>query len=339
MRDLTDITLHNTTNPTVDLIVRSTILLFEAAFPGRVGGIFVEGSYANHTALPYSDLDLIVVFKDHFVHETECQDAQRVASACSALSQLELDIDISDEASLKLGADPMFALGALCLYGTDIRKTIPLLPVQQWARQRMHAAYWLMINVFHRPRLVHPPLAYPLPTSPLLGYDQRTIRRPDGQEAPSTRDLVRVVTWIATALVAYQSGSYVVAKQEVPGAYRQVVHDRFANLVEQVYQDCRENWGYAIPADKVALQRLRTLCERVLTFENHFLDIYRKFLLDELSNSDGTAQEDALRLLENTYLDDAEITQAVEQLKTHPQASIRKAANTVLQFREHLVSA
>jgi len=135
---MNDIHLLDTTGDSVaDRVARGVVALFEAVFPARVVGYFVEGSFASQTAVTTSDLDLIIVFKSRFLEATERTTATRVSAACRFLSQLELDILITDEAELQHGADPLFKLGTRCLYGRDVRASIPLLPIAQWARQRI----------------------------------------------------------------------------------------------------------------------------------------------------------------------------------------------------------
>jgi predicted nucleotidyltransferase len=61
------ITLHNTTgHQQVDGIIRGLIGIFEATFPERVRAYYLVGSYADGSAVPLSDIDIRVVFKDDF---------------------------------------------------------------------------------------------------------------------------------------------------------------------------------------------------------------------------------------------------------------------------------
>jgi hypothetical protein len=101
---------------------------------------------------------------------------------------------------------PNAKLGGRLLYGQDVCRLYPLLPIEAWARERMHAAYWLLINVYHRPTPVHFPLTFPSPSDEFYGYTNRTFRLPDGREVPCTRNLVRTTGWDATALLALQAG-------------------------------------------------------------------------------------------------------------------------------------
>jgi predicted nucleotidyltransferase len=50
----------------VDDTLRATVAAFEATFPGRVRGYYVQGSRADGSGLSTSDLDLCIVFRDLF---------------------------------------------------------------------------------------------------------------------------------------------------------------------------------------------------------------------------------------------------------------------------------
>jgi predicted nucleotidyltransferase len=53
----------STGDPRIDEIVQGIIGLFEIAFPGRIRGCYLVGSYADGTAVPLSDIDIRVVLK------------------------------------------------------------------------------------------------------------------------------------------------------------------------------------------------------------------------------------------------------------------------------------
>ena len=60
-------------------IVDQIVPAFEAAFPSRIRGVYVHGSYADDSAVATSDLDLIVLFKDAF-EQGEKARAEQVAA-------------------------------------------------------------------------------------------------------------------------------------------------------------------------------------------------------------------------------------------------------------------
>ncbi len=110
--------------------------------------------------------------------------AAEIVQQCASLSPVEFDATVVDEASLSGGASPQFKLGSALVYGEEIRERIPLVPMEVWTRDRMHAAYWLMITIFNRPGIVRAPLDFPDPQDEWLGYANRKARLPDGVEVP-----------------------------------------------------------------------------------------------------------------------------------------------------------
>jgi hypothetical protein len=314
---MTAITLiHSTGSPRADTVVRGIVTLFECLYPQRITGYYVKGSYADQTAIDTSDLDLTIVFAAPLATATEQVRVQQLVLVCQQLSPLELDLTLTDEPQLRHHADPMFKLGAQVLYGQDIRATILLIPITTWARRRMHAAYWLMIHVFQRPHPVCAPLTFPQPDAPFYGYTVRTIRLPDGTTIPTTRNLLRVTGWIATARIAYQVQQYVVRKRECVRRYRQTINDAWTPLLEQLEQRCRTAWRYRIPDTQADQAELRAILAQTLAFENHFLGLYRQFLLTELTSNHLPAQRVALRMLDQTFYADPTIRDVLAHLET-----------------------
>ncbi len=299
----------------VDQLLQAIIRRFETTFPGRVSGYYVEGSYANGTGIATSDLDLSIVFRGQFADEAERASAAEIVQQCASLSPVEFDAKVMDEASLSSGASPQFKLGSALVYGEDIRERIPLVPIEVWTRDRMHAAYWLMITIFNRPKVVRAPLGFPDPNDEWRGYASRKARLPDGTEAPSTRNLIRSTGWAATALLALQAKRCFISKRVCHITYRAVINDEWAALFEDIYVYCREQWQYLLPHTSEDRQRLRAICERTLAFENHFLGIYKTYLLAQLSGADEAGIARALWVLGQIVYDDAEVLSAVRALQ------------------------
>lgn len=292
-----------------DAAIGRVVAAFEAAFPGRVRGYYVEGSHADRAPVAASDLDLLVVFKDA-TDEEERAAAARLARECAARDPVELDVGIASEADLMRGATPMFKLAGRCVHGEDIRDRVPLLPLADWTRDRMHASYWLAVHVFGRPVPLAPPFAYPDPAGEFYGYDRREARLPDGTTARSTRNLIRVTGWMATALVALRAGRYVARKRDCHVLYRECGGDEWAPFLTEIYTRCRGAWQCLVPDAPSDRRRLRALCADALAFENHFLAQYRPFLLAEL-RAEGAARRDRARwVVEQAPFRDDEIMAA-----------------------------
>ena len=291
--------------------LRGLIGIYEVAFPGRIHGCYVEGSHADGTGLDTSDLDLTLIFKERFSTDKEREAAERLAGACAELSGVELDASVVDEAGLAEGAHPLFKLASKLVYGEDIRGRIPLISIEAWTRNRMHAAYWLMNVVLGRPTPVRRPLRYPDADDEFRGYARRMVRLPDGREAPSTRDLIRTTGWAATALVALRAREYVVRKRDCYQMYRRYIGGEYADLLEDIYNYCRQRWHYLVPDTRAERKRLRAICERTCAFENDFLDMYRAYVLAELRSTDEAARGAACAMLVRLPFEDAEVIEEV----------------------------
>ena len=226
----------------------------------------------------------------------------------------------------------MLKLSGRHVHGRDIRDRMPLLPIEEWTRDRMHSSYWLMVKVFERPPMVEFPLGYPNPGDEFYGYANREVELPDGTEVPSTRDLIRVTGWMATAVVAHAAGRYVARKRDCHASYRRFIGDEWAPLIEEIYYLCRGEWGYLVPDEAEGRRRLQAICRRTLEWENHFLRIYKRFLVSELGSSGGQDVDRALWLLGEIPYRDEEVIGAVEALAARSdREDLRGQAELVLR--------
>jgi hypothetical protein len=178
----------------------------------------------------------------------------------------------------------------------------------------MHSSLWRTVHLCHRPAIIRYPLTYPDPQDEFYGYATRLIRLPDGQEVPCTRDLIRLVGWSATAIIAFKAGKYVASKSECHKLYRACFNDEWSRLLQDIYELCRGKWNYLIPEKQADRSILRNICERTLGFENHFLQIYKQFVLSELSSSDIKGVQDVLLVAQRIVYQDEEIEAAIIKL-------------------------
>lgn len=314
-----------------DRIVQGIISLFEHVLPSSICSCYVEGSYANQSAVATSDLDLILVLHAPLVTENEQSFVSNLLEACQLLSALELDVTLTDVSHLQQSADPLFKLGARLLFGREVRDTIPLIPITLWARQRMHAAFWLMIHVFRRSEPIVTAIAYPNVDDLFYGYASRPMQLADGTEILTTRNLIRVTGWIATARIAYQSHRYVVNKHSCVTTYRDTIGDEWTNLLDTIDRRCRQAWHYRIPESNGEQEELRTIGQQVLGYENHFLNLYNQFLLQELTSNNQTAQSTALEMLERTWYPEPAIITTLDQLATIEHNKLSTAAQQLIK--------
>lgn len=310
------ISLQNTLDhPQIDSLVRQVIQIYENTFPGQIAAYYVEGSYADQTSLATSDIDLLIVFRGQFANEDILSQAKRLWTSNQGGPQ-EVDISVVDEDSLRAGVRPNAKLGGRLLYGEDVCSLYPLVPIEAWTRERMHAAYWLLVNVYHRSTPVRLPLTFPAPTDEFYGYTNRTLQLPDGLEVPCTRNLVRTTGWAATALLAIQTGQYAARKRDCVQLYREHIGDEWTALLEEIAVFCRDEWQYLIPTTSPARKQLREICERTLRFEQHFLTHYKSYLLGQLRSSEQEHVRIARQFQGQSPLDDAEVIALLQSSKS-----------------------
>lgn len=298
----------------VDALLACAVTRCEAAFPARVRAYYVEGSYASASGVATSDVDLVIIFQDHFTSPAEGERAAALCAECGMEHGLELDAEITDEAGLGGRASPTFKLGARLIYGADIRDQLTLPLIDVWTRDRMHTSYWRFIKLFGRPTPVDLPLAYPDAHAEFFGYTRRQARRPDGTLADSTRDLIRAVGWAATGLVALIAGEYVASKRECHEIYARTIGDEWSTLLRDIYERCRGEWVCLIPEAAADRQRLRAICARTLGFENHFMTVYRDYVARDLRQPDDDTVLAALKVLADVPLRDPAMVAALDDL-------------------------
>jgi predicted nucleotidyltransferase len=333
---MNEILLLNTThNEQIDDILKRSVATFEEAFSGRIRGYYIEGSYADGSGIPTSDIDLLVIFKDAFADEQERAVAEEVARQCVSLGEVEMDIQLTEEEHLyTVGIRPALKMGSMVIYGEDIRESLPLISLQDWTRDRMQSSYWRTVNLFKRPFVVTYPLTYPDPDGEFYGYDQRKLRLADGSEVNCTRDLIRLIGWSATAILAFKARQYVARKSDCQRLYANYIADEWTATLYDTYTLCRGRWNYLIPDSQGERRLLRLICSRTLAFENHFLLIYKEFLLGELRSHDVQGKLQALWVLSKIPYKDAEVEAAVRALGDDTNRSVRKSAVEAIQSYE-----
>lgn len=242
-----------------------------------------------------------------------------IARLCSVL----LEIIVIGERGLRrtdaVDASLNLKLATRLLAGEDIRPELPAFDADTYLRSVIHTPYGSYS--FPEQRREAGSVTYPLghidPDGPFFGYDQWPMPGPDGLDEPSTKLLVATVGWTATAIIALRAGKYVRDKVACVELYREDVADEWTDLVSKVYEHCRNQWHYRIPAGDADRQTLRALCERVPDFQNHFLRLYRQYQLSELASGDIERQQLAAHRLTQIVFPDQEVADSLRAVNAN----------------------
>ena len=144
--------------------------------------------------------------------------------------------------------------------------------------------------------------------------DASKVRLPGGVEVFSTRDLIRLTGWAATAMIAFKAGRYVARKSDCHKMYQACFQDEWGQLLEDIFEYCKKRWNYLIPDEIEERNRLREMCRRTLSFENHFLTVYKEYLLKVLHNGSEQGKQQALWMLGQIPFQDEDVLEAVRIL-------------------------
>jgi hypothetical protein len=326
--------LATTGNQRIDQILQGVVGVFEATFPGRVRGYFLLGSYVDRSAVPASDVDVGILFKDAYCDDVEAERALRLCQDCEANSAVLLEMWAMSEEQLRradrFGIALQVALGSQLLYGGSSPVASEVRPDARYVRWAMHVPLYGLVALRGQPAALTYPLDFPDQSGPFYGYDRLRLAGTGDVEQPGTKLLVAIVGRIATALVALHTGHYVRSKQGSVAFYRAHIADQWADLVEQVYVHCRGDWDYHVPSAPAERQQLRLLCQRALAFENAFLLTYRDFLLNELQSTDEAPRLLALERLRQVIYPSLEVRAAVRNLTLSTDEQLRHAASATL---------
>lgn len=330
------IVLRNSTgNQQVDSILRGLISLYEMVFPEHIRGYYLLGSYMDASAGAISDIDLYIVFKQGFLNLDEEKKADDLREASALLSPIRLDIPLLSEEQLQ-PEDVRLKVASRLMYGEDIRDKLPLPTKETYHR---YITQWPLhfFRRIHQREVLHFPLHYPQPDGPFYGYTTITIPPwypPLIQQG--TKEFVAAACWTATALVALQAGQYVGKKADAIKVYAELIADEWTTFLQDVYIQCDRQWEYRVPdemSDRVVLERL---CRRMIAFENHYLSIYKAYLLQQLQGSERDAILFATKQLQEVIYPDQEVVNLLHALKDEHDAELQQAMRQALQTIESI---
>jgi len=222
------------------------------------------------------------------------------------------------------------------VYGDDIRAALPAVPFPRYVldviesglfpigvpRQRDSVAYPL-------PTPLAPPLTYPDPNGEFYGYDAVPAR----PAAPrGTRRLVSSATWIATLILAVETGRLAGQKsQSIQLCKEYIPDDRRTRLAATIFDTCKGEWGYALPTGAEERARLRGLCRDMLALENEYVTLCRGYVLAQLQGGGDDEKWQATRILRNVVYRDDEIVAALEAVASAGNEDVRAEAAKALE--------
>lgn len=280
-------TLANSTgDAAIDVQITAIISIYETAFPQRIRGYYLVGSYGDDTPIAGSDVDMTIVFKDAISPDEQAQ-CDTLKAACRTLAEpRHLDLPVIAEAHFEQADTVALKLSSKFVYGDDTRSTIPL-PTMDVYLRNISIPTQRGLTYRFRSETVILPLDYPLPDDVYLGYI------PEAHQATNTPIKLWAlnVGWLATFLVVHKAQVYVPSKRHMVRLYREHVNDEWTDFIVAVYENGRNKWGYKIPQDDEDDALFQSLLKDTLAFENYVAQEYVAYLQAEIKTNDAESTE------------------------------------------------
>lgn len=244
--------------------------LVEMLLPGRVRAYYLTGSYAEGTAVPHSDLDMIVIFKGEY-EPGEADRLRELRHLASQLAPMRLDLTPKCEADLLAKGATGLKLGGKFVAGEDILAQIPFEPIGQYQQDLYRAFLIYQREIRGEPETIPTPVTPPVPDGEFLGYERFGIWHGGDLFEPGTRLLINLTSIGATASLAFLHEERAGSKWQAIQKYQQLIGDEWGAWLAELYQLAKVELGYKLPTETAVRHRLRRLIEKTPDFENLIL--------------------------------------------------------------------
>jgi predicted nucleotidyltransferase len=275
-------------DPKMDAAIRALVGVCELLFPDRVRAYYLTGSAADGTLVASSDIDLEFIFKGKLTPDEDAK-LDNLWEYMRLISPYELDFYGVGEDEMPPRVRAQIIESAVFLYGdAGFADRLPMPSREEAERIGFNPVNAIFtLRKYANPdltTLVYP-LTFPNPSAEFLGYEARPVMGRDGQETLSTKDLVAVLTNIATGRIAAEQGRIVTSKKDSFRLYRELVNDEWTDLIAFGYETCRNEWNYQLPENEADRTHLHAACVRTLEFENFYLQtVVPDLLLRHITN-------------------------------------------------------
>ena len=163
-------------------------------------------------------------------------------------------------------------------------------------------------------------MQYPDPEDEFYGYTYKQ----------RTTVFHSVVCAVTTAIIASQTRKYVLRKSDCLRPYKEHINDKWTPLVSGAYEMCRGEWDYYAPESATDRKLLRDLCRQTLEFENHFLKLYKDYLLSELKHADDNNKLYAVQQFGEIIYPDEKVLSALRALEDCEDEELRAAVKETI---------
>lgn len=312
----------STGRPAIDRTLRLIVDTLERRFPTTIRSYYLFGSFADGSAVDSSDIDLFIVVQGEVRDGLRQQITSEIRSLTTP-APVQVDLLVMSDRILIRDGHFRVKHASRLIFGEDIRGYLPEQTTGQWLRHYSEAPIAYSLRVLRNVERIAYPLAYPQPDSEFFGYDRNQLP-PSGLPLHNVAAMVSAACWMGTLLVAMKTGEQARTKSESVRLYRSAVGDEWSGFLSGLYQHGKERWGYQVPASNEERLCLRSFCEKMLDFENHYFARFRGWLLEQAYSPDALNRRLAMEHFGLVLFHDDLVAEALRTGTQDEDAEVRR---------------
>lgn len=265
-------------NKLVNSQITAFVKFADMFFPIPILSIYLIGSYIDNSYIETSDIDIMVV-----VENTDNKDIKKINNFFNeyskSLFKVEIDLYLVELDKIKVlnvkslltreGVINMMLSGKL-LFGKDIRNQINKLSLNKYINSTIETPQHFMCKI--------------------RGLDQKTKLTSDTITSPNSKDkysgymqygntkqILVLIGWICSAIVAMESKVYISKKSDVVSIYGSHIGDKWFPYVDKSFNLIREKLFYDLPITPQHKLCLQEICLELSEFEKYYLSKYEEY--------------------------------------------------------------
>lgn len=307
---LKDIILaHHTNDLKTDDILKGFISFCELLLPDSIAAYYLSGSRSDNTAVASSDIDLIIIENQPFSQD-KVDLFMYILHTCNRMSSIEIGFCVFSQDELNIGV-PAYVKSALFLYGKDILANIPIIDNAHMTNTFVYGAFRFL---YHFLRDSHSTLTFPL-NVPDKTKDFNGYLEFKKNNYPKTKILVNATARITSALLGIKKNIQPRNKSQSIKLFVELFNCEYTELVNDIYENVYQKWSYDIPKNENEIQKLKTICDTFILFENYFLDEVHPYIVENLRSQDSKNRENAKKCLNMISYNDKKTIALLNSLK------------------------
>lgn len=261
----------------VDYLIDSFINMAHDFFSIPIISLYLVGSYTDNSQIKTSDIDLVLV-TDTFNYEEISKIKKFFYENSAKLFKIDIDLYILNMKEItSLSNEDLFSREAVAnvvisgklLYGDDIINQINKFANIDYVLSTAETPLHFISRVRGGKKIISSKdLSYPEELHEYFGY----------MDHGGSKQILSLIGWIATGLIALKTGTMVGKKSDVVKFYLSDVGDEWSDYVSDAFIFIRKKLTYKNPESEDEKKEIHEICHKLLDFEKYYLLKYEEFI-------------------------------------------------------------